>query len=689
MLALKSQAQSVIDPNDPVVEYDPAHPPTPPDYFHPIVKWVRTLNIQDSAVVKSYHNPAGWKDTAYKAYTYNGLAFRVRFPKTYNPTANDGKKYPVIIFFHGQGENDVTYKPPTPNYDNEWQLLQGPAVFDTAIRGGTYDGYVIAPQLQDPASGPKAVWYLGILNDIMNIVKYMITNNKVDRYHIMVNGLSEGGIACWDFLNNFPSYVASSTPMSAPVAFAYDSTTLSNSKYAPTWCSQGSIDTHPYPWETQMVADAMAKYGGSFKETIFQGSGHNTWDAFWQQPDFWPFINRSYSSNPWVVHGPKTVWPGQPFIDTIGLNTGFAAYQWRMNGVVIPTATSNTIAVTVPGTYDARVLRDSVWSDWSHLPAKVKTGYYEAENWVAMSGVQNENTTDSSTIGTFGNGQDVGYIDNGDWMDYTLNVYTPGTYTLLLRVAATVSGGTIQVRNSDSAVLATVSVPGTGGWQNWQTVSTTVTFTHAGVQNIRLKSVSTVNWNINWFQFVATSNSPLPVKFVYFNAQCNGSSVNLQWKTAQEQNTKDFSVQRSTDGANWTEIGKTPAAGQSAQERSYMFVDKTAGGSGMYRIVESDITGQQTISAIVRSSCSTSRETVSLYPNPSAQNSSLNLVLNRSERIDLRILDTRGAVLQQREILLPQGSSTIPLNMNIYPKGVYAVTVQYGGQLTTLKFIKN
>jgi predicted esterase len=689
MLALKSQAQSIIDPTDSVVEYDPAHPPTPPDYFHPLVKWVRTLNIANSAVVNSYHNPAGWKDTAYKAYTYNGLAFRVRFPKTYNPTANDGKKYPIIIFFHGQGENDTTYKPPTPNYDNEWQLLQGPAVFDTAIRGGTYDGYVIAPQLQNTASGDKAVWYPGILNDVLKIVNYMISNNKVDPYHIMVNGLSEGGIACWDFLNTFPNYVASSTPMSAPVAFAYDSTTLSNSKYAPTWCSQGSIDTHPYPWETQMVADAMAKYGGSFKETIFQGSGHNTWDAFWQQPDFWPFINRSYSSNPWIVHGPKTVWPGQPFIDTIGLNTGFVAYQWRVNGVVIPTATSNTIAVTVPGTYDARVMRDSVWSDWSHLPAKVKTGYYEAENWVAMSGVQNETETDSSTIGTFGNAQDVGYIDNGDWMDYTLNVYTPGTYTLLLRVAATVSGGTIQVRNSDSAVLATVNVPGTGGWQNWQTVSTTVTFTHAGVQNIRLKSVSPVNWNINWFQFVATSNSPLPVKFVYFNAQCNGNSVNLQWKTAQEQNTKDFSVQRSTDGINWTEIGKSAAAGQSAQERGYSFVDKNPSANSMYRIVETDMTGQQIITTIVRSSCSTTKETVSLYPNPFAQNSSLNITLNQSQRIKLRVVDATGAIIQQKELLLPSGNSSIPLVMSSYPKGVYAVTVQYSGQVKTLKFIKN
>jgi hypothetical protein len=179
------------------------------------------------------------------------------------------------------------------------------------------------------------------------------------------------------------------------------------------------------------------------------------------------------------------------------------------------------------------------------------------------------------------------------------------------------------------------------------------------------------------------------VKFVYFNSQCNGSSVNLQWKTAQEQNTKDFSVQRSTDGTNWVEVGKTAAAGQSSQERSYLFVDKTAGGNAMYRIVESDITGQQTISAIVRSSCSTGRETVSLYPNPSAQSSSLNLVLNQSQKINLRVVDTRGAVLQQKEIVLPQGSSSIPLNMDVYPKGVYAVTVQYGSQVKTLKFIKN
>jgi predicted esterase len=681
MLVLKTQAQSVIDPNDPVNEYDPAHPPAVWDYFHPIVKWVRTLQIENGAV--QYRNPNWTGETNYKAYTYNGLAFRVEFPKSYNPAAT--KKYPLIIFLHGQGENDVTYKPPTPNYDNEWQLLQGPPRFDEAIQNGTYDGYVLAPQLQDPAvTPPREVYYENTLRDIMNIVKYMINNNNVDPYHIVVNGLSEGGLGSWDILNQYPTYFAGVTPMSSPITFQATQSYVANKLFLPIWTSQGGTDTHPTPAETQAVRDSFLKYGGNFTETFYPLDGHNTWDNFWGEKNFWPFINSVYSSNPWMLGGLKSYWPTEPINATIGVTPGFAQYQWRRNGADIAGATTNTLHVTAAGLYEARVLRDSVWSDWSHVPINIRPGFYEAENYVAKSvHPQPENTIDA------GGGQNMGYIGQGDWMDYTLNVYTPGTYTLLLRVASTVSGGVIQVRNSDSAVLATVNVEGTGGFQTWKTISTTVTFTSAGIQNIRLQSAGTVDWNINWFQFVTTSNSPLPVKFVYFNAQCNGNAVNLQWRTAQEQNTKDFSIQRSTDGSNWTEIGKSGAAGQSAQERGYSFVDKNPSASGMYRIVETDMTGQQIITTIVRSSCSTTKETVSLYPNPFAQNSSVNITLNQSQRIKLRVVEATGAIIQQKELLLPSGNSSIPLVMSSYPKGVYAVTVQYSGQVKTLKFIKN
>jgi hypothetical protein len=237
-------------------------------------------------------------------------------------------------------------------------------------------------------------------------------------------------------------------------------------------------------------------------------------------------------------------------------------------------------------------------------------------------------------------------------------------------------------------VLATVDVPNTGGFQNWTTVTTTLSLP-AGTQNIRLKSITNIPWNINWLQFGLTSQSPLPVKFVYFNSQCSGGGVKLEWKTASEQNTSRFSVQRSEDGIVWSEAGSVAAAGQSNSERSYTYMDKASSGTSMYRIVEYDFDGRTTISTIARSSCSSVREGVSLYPNPGTANSSVNITLERSQRVIVKVVDSHGAVMQQKEVLLPSGNSTIPLNISSYSKGVYAVSVQYSSEVKTLKLIKN
>jgi predicted esterase len=691
MLGFKSEAQSIINPNDPVLEYDNQNPPSQPfDFFNPIVKWVRTLKVANDAV--GYTNP-GWNSDVYKAYAYNSLAFRVQFPKSYT-TTNDGKKYPIIIFLHGQGENDNTYLGPPPpqgngsfNYDNQFQLLQGPRQFDNAMTNGQYDGFVLAPQLQNNASGTPTVYYEGIVRDIMNIVKYMIANNKVDPFHIVVNGLSEGGVGSWEMLDMFPTYISSVIPMSSPVDFVDWSQTgdyFSSKRFTPIWVSQGGKDKHPTPAETQRIADTMAKYGANFRESFYPDAEHNTWYNVWAEQNFWPFVNNSYSSNPWMIGGLKSFWPGEPINETIGITSGFAGYEWRRNGTVINGATGNTLNVSAPGLYDAKVLRDGIWSDYSHVPINIRPGFYEAENWLTQSGIQNYPTTDGGA-----GEQQVINIDNGDWMDYSINPYSTGTFTLQLRVATSGSGGQVQVKDANGLVLATINIPYTGSYSTWQTTIPVNVQLSAGLQTIRLQSVTDVAFNINWLQFGLMGQSPLPVKFVYFNAQCNSNGVNLQWKTAQEQNTKEFSVQRSSDGTNWTEIGKSAAAGQSAQERGYSFVDKNPSANSMYRIVETDMTGQQIITTIVRSSCSTTKETVSLYPNPFAQNSSVNITLSQSQRIKLRVVDATGAIIQQKELLLPSGNSSIPLVMSSYPKGVYAVTVQYSGQVKTLKFIKN
>ena len=470
-----AHAQNVLDPNDPVVTYDPNNPPVqPPD--GQIGKWVRTVRMT-------------WNTDMYKAYIYKGLAFRLHFPKTYNPTANDGKKYPIMLFFHGHGE----YGPIT---DNEFHLLHGHQGFDQAIQQGIYDGYVLSAQSTD-------FFNITDYDRLIQIVNYMIANNKVDPFHITVNGLSQGGQACWEMLSTFPTYISASSPMSWSQTSYTDPTFINKIKYTPNWVFQGTEDTNPYPSITYSVRDAMVAAGANFRLTVYQGVGHGTWWNAWGEPDFWPFNNRAYSSNPWQIGGTKSYWPGAAINATLGLPAGFAAYEWRKDGVLISGATSNTITATSGGVYSARVQRNGMWSEWSPVPVSILPGHYEAEDYTSMFGVQTETTTDA------GGGKDVGWIELGDYMDYDINAGSTGTVTLKLRVATPNNGAQLKIKKADGTVLATVNIPNSGGWQTWQTISTPINIS-SGQQTLRIESSSTAGWNINWFEFSLGSSGNVP-----------------------------------------------------------------------------------------------------------------------------------------------------------------------------------
>jgi alpha-tubulin suppressor-like RCC1 family protein len=130
-------------------------------------------------------------------------------------------------------------------------------------------------------------------------------------------------------------------------------------------------------------------------------------------------------------------------------------------------------------------------------------GTIQAEAYSTMSGVQTQTTTDA------GSGQNVGFIDKGDWMNYPVNVATAGTYTVSFRVATPNTGAAVQLKQSSGTVLATVTVPNTGGFQTWQTVNSTVTLA-AGSQTLQVYSSGTAEWNINWLQFAASTAATPP-----------------------------------------------------------------------------------------------------------------------------------------------------------------------------------
>ncbi|MFZ5987510.1 MAG: cellulase family glycosylhydrolase [Bacillota bacterium] len=145
---------------------------------------------------------------------------------------------------------------------------------------------------------------------------------------------------------------------------------------------------------------------------------------------------------------------------------------------------------------------------------KVIPGTVEAEAYDNMSGVQTETCTEG--------GQNVGYIDTGDWMDYVVDVGTSGTYTVEFRVASLNNTGKLSLRNG-STVLSTVTFPSTGGWQTWSTVSTTVNL-NAGRQTLRVYADGEL-FNINWMKFsLGGSPSPSPSPS-YITGDVNGDGT--------------------------------------------------------------------------------------------------------------------------------------------------------------------
>jgi hypothetical protein len=139
-------------------------------------------------------------------------------------------------------------------------------------------------------------------------------------------------------------------------------------------------------------------------------------------------------------------------------------------------------------------------------------GTVQAEAYSANNGVGTQATLDA------GGGLNVGWIDNGDWMDYAVNVATAGVYTVTFRVASPYTGAAFRLQDATGKVLATMTMNRTGDFQYWTTLSTTATLA-AGQQTLRLLSTSAFRWNINWMQFVYKSATAADQQAVAAQAQ--------------------------------------------------------------------------------------------------------------------------------------------------------------------------
>lgn len=81
-------------------------------------------------------------------------------------------------------------------------------------------------------------------------------------------------------------------------------------------------------------------------------------------------------------------------------------------------------------------------------------------------GVDLEKTTDFYT-----NGYNVGWIESGEYLNYTVSVEQAGTYNIHIRISGDQSGGKISLTLDGNFIANFIDVPNTGGWQNFETIT--------------------------------------------------------------------------------------------------------------------------------------------------------------------------------------------------------------------------
>jgi len=356
------RAQNVFNINDPDSVFTKTNqPPVPP--YGQMHKW-------------GHSKVLNWNTTPYKSYYFNGLQFRLKFPYSYQQGVNDGKTYPIFVWFHGEGESGNAW-------NNEQQLYWGGQLFMDSVLNGSMDAFLLYDQTSNGYQGPVVSQVTSILD---SLAKYC----KVDEARIWLNGLSSGGQSEFTFMGAAPKYVTIAPIISAARPDFYP--TIPKYIHIPMWLFNGGTDNNPAPAEATALIDTIRALGGYIKQTFYPTLGHGVWTNAWADPGFFPFIKSGYQSNPLCYFQITNFCPGQTVSARLGLTAGFYAYQWMYNGTVISGATSNEIVVNQLGTYSARFQRTSTssWSDWSHAPVTLTSGATSSTPNIAIAGLRSD-----------------------------------------------------------------------------------------------------------------------------------------------------------------------------------------------------------------------------------------------------------------------------------------------------------
>lgn len=185
-----------------------------------------------------------------------------------------------------------------------------------------------------------------------------------------------------------------------------------------------------------------------------------------------------------------------------------------------------------------------------------------------------------------------------------------------------------------------------------------------------------------WTLASVSNENPLPISLIGFTAKPEGTSVRLDWTTANERNNELFTVERSADGNLFSPVLEVPGAGFSDLPLSYSDLDRAPlQGVSYYRLRQTDHDGASSVSAVV--SVVMGRNTarpLSVFVGEGR----LNALHGFRAGSHYELLDMTGRMIIRGTV---QGDDLLSITMPLLRSGAYLLRLADGERTESARFV--
>ena len=259
---------------------------------------------------------------------------------------------------------------------------------------------------------------------------------------------------------------------------------------------------------------------------------------------------------------------------------------------------------------------------------------------------------------------------NLNWTLSTGNGLAGGTYDLLAEGTGFGTIGNV----SDLRLTLANSVVGTAGTNAGTTTNPQINRTGLTLANLS---------NTFYVGSVNSVTSPLPITLISFTASVVGGSVKLDWSTAAEIDNDYFTVQRSKDGDTWDSVQRVAGSGNSSGTSVYVAYDRTPyTGISYYRLVQTDFDGKQSYSSILSISIQQASSSISIFPNPAADN--VLITFSTAGKYEISLFNSAGQRISNPVVLT---GDRLQLDISALKAGIYFIHIATENSTETRKIV--